>query len=173
MNNLSVTPRFLSGVITASGDVKVGMTGPYFTPVVSESGDLSWTNNGGLANPATVNIRGPQGPKGDKGDPGDVSSVNSVSPDGNGNVALTASDVPTSDSTSVQSHITSAESDISDLKSDLDDVESKVGPYMFSLELDTDVSSATYGELCLYLYYPDGATPPPITLEGDSLYWTY
>ena len=67
-------------------------------------------------------IQGIQGPKGDKGDPGDVSSVNSVSPDGNGNVALTASDVPTSDSTSVQSHITSAESDISNLQTDVGDV---------------------------------------------------
>lgn len=47
---------------------------------------------------------------------GSVSSVNNISPDGNGNVALTASDVPTSDSTSVQSHITSIESDVTDLQ---------------------------------------------------------
>ena len=53
---------------------------------------------------------------------GAVSTVNNVSPDANGNVALTASDVPTSDSTSVQAHITSAESDISDLQTDVGDV---------------------------------------------------
>lgn len=47
---------------------------------------------------------------------GSVSSVNEISPDGSGNVALTASDIPTSDSTSVQQHITDIESDISDLQ---------------------------------------------------------
>ena len=49
-----------------------------FTPSVSENGDLSWTNDKGLPNPETVNIKGekgdtgPQGPKGDKGDAGDT-----------------------------------------------------------------------------------------------------
>ena len=44
--------------------------GLYFTPHVSESGDLSWTNNAkNIENPATVNIMGPQGPVGPKGDP--------------------------------------------------------------------------------------------------------
>ena len=32
--------------------------GATFTPYVSESGDLSWTNNKGLENPTTVNIKG-------------------------------------------------------------------------------------------------------------------
>lgn len=35
-----------------------GLRGPYFTPYVDEHGNLSWTNNGGLPNPATVNIAG-------------------------------------------------------------------------------------------------------------------
>lgn len=40
-----------------------GVRGYYFLPAVSANGDLSWTNNSGgeLANPTTVNIRGPQG----------------------------------------------------------------------------------------------------------------
>lgn len=46
---------------------------------------------------------------------GAVSSVNNLSPDPNGNIALEASDIPTSDSTSVQEHITQIESDITDL----------------------------------------------------------
>ena len=46
---------------------------------------------------------------------GAVSSVNEISPDPDGNIALTASDVPTSDSTSVQQHLTDIESDVSDL----------------------------------------------------------
>lgn len=40
-----------------------GARGYYFWPIVSANGDLSWNNNSGgeLANPTTVNIRGPQG----------------------------------------------------------------------------------------------------------------
>lgn len=38
--------------------------GVTFTPHVSETGDLSWTNDGGLENPETVNIMGPEGPEG-------------------------------------------------------------------------------------------------------------
>ena len=44
-----------------------GPAGPYFTPSVSEEGVISWTNNGGLPNPESRNIRGPQGEKGDDG----------------------------------------------------------------------------------------------------------
>lgn len=49
--------------IKASGvfDGKPGDNGVTFTPSVSENGDLSWRNNGGLPNPQTVNIRGTQG----------------------------------------------------------------------------------------------------------------
>lgn len=56
-----------------------GPAGPYFTPAVSSDGTISWTNNGGLQNPETQNIRGPQGeqgiegpqgPAGPAGDPG-------------------------------------------------------------------------------------------------------
>lgn len=42
---------------------------------------------------------------------GSVSTVNNVSPDSNGNVALTAADVPTSNNTSVQERIETIESD--------------------------------------------------------------
>lgn len=50
---------------------------------------------------------------------GAVSSVNGVSPDINGNVALTATNVPTSDNRSIQAHITEAEADIDDLQTDV------------------------------------------------------
>ena len=56
---------------------KQGNTGVTFTPHVDEQGNLSWTNDGGLENPKTVNIKGPKGenstvpgPKGEKGDDG-------------------------------------------------------------------------------------------------------
>ena len=41
--------------------------GATFTPAVSAAGVLSWTNDKGLANPASVNIMGPQGPAGAAG----------------------------------------------------------------------------------------------------------
>lgn len=41
--------------------------GATFTPAVSAAGVISWTNNKGLANPASVNIMGPQGPAGATG----------------------------------------------------------------------------------------------------------
>lgn len=47
---------------------------------------------------------------------GAVSSVNNVSPDANGNIALTASDISCSDNDSVQTHITALESSVSDLQ---------------------------------------------------------
>ncbi len=58
-----------------------GDAGPYFLPNVSSEGVISWTNNGNLPNPTSVNIKGPQGeqgpqgPKGDKGDPGEATSL--------------------------------------------------------------------------------------------------
>lgn len=54
-------------------DIELGnLDGATFTPSVSENGDLSWTNNKGLENPTTVNIKGEKGDKGQKGDKGDT-----------------------------------------------------------------------------------------------------
>ena len=47
-----------------------GTNGATFTPSVDANGNLSWTNDKGLANPATVNIKGPKGDKGDAGSGG-------------------------------------------------------------------------------------------------------
>lgn len=44
-----------------------GDTGAVFTPAVDAAGNISWSNNGGLPNPATRNIRGPQGEQGPRG----------------------------------------------------------------------------------------------------------
>jgi len=57
-----------------------GSNGSTFTPSVASNGDLSWTNNGGLQNPTTVNIRGPQGPPGQGGGgPGGGSTIHRIS----------------------------------------------------------------------------------------------
>lgn len=44
-----------------------GTNGATFTPSVDANGNLSWTNDKGLANPATVNIKGPKGDSGEGG----------------------------------------------------------------------------------------------------------
>ena len=45
--------------------------GVVYTPSVSSEGVISWTNNGGLENPTSVNIKGVKGDKGDTGAKGD------------------------------------------------------------------------------------------------------
>ena len=52
----------------AKGDA--GAPGVTFTPHVDGNGNLSWTNDGGLDNPATQNIRGAAGAKGETGSAG-------------------------------------------------------------------------------------------------------
>ena len=65
-----------------------GTNGATFTPSVNANGDLSWTNNGGLVNPATVNLKGPkgdtgaQGPKGDTGAQGPQGATGPQGPKG-------------------------------------------------------------------------------------------
>lgn len=53
-----------------------GEDGVTFTPSVDANGNLSWTNNKGLTNPPTVNIKGP---KGDSGEGGGVSVITQTS----------------------------------------------------------------------------------------------
>lgn len=64
IENIELTP----GPQGATG--ATGESGATFTPSVSSSGDLSWTNNKGLTNPATVNIKGPKGDTGATGPQG-------------------------------------------------------------------------------------------------------
>ena len=52
--------------------ITTGTNGATFTPAVDDAGNLSWSNDKGLANPATVNIKGDAGAKGDKGEKGDT-----------------------------------------------------------------------------------------------------
>ena len=55
-----------------------GPAGAVYTPSVTD-GLLSWTNDGGLENPAPADIRGP---KGDKGDPGEAGPPGADGADG-------------------------------------------------------------------------------------------
>ena len=73
-------------------DIENGVyNGATFTPYLSTKGDLSWSNDKGLDNPKTVNIKGPkgdkgecgeQGPKGDRGEKGDQGLVGPQGPQG-------------------------------------------------------------------------------------------
>ena len=47
-----------------------GLTGYIFTPSIDSEGNVSWTNNGGLTNPATVNVKGAKGDTGATGPQG-------------------------------------------------------------------------------------------------------
>ena len=61
---------------------KAGVDGVTFTPSVSADGVISWTNDGGLSNPHSMSIRGPQGVKGDKGDVGARGPAGPTGPEG-------------------------------------------------------------------------------------------
>lgn len=53
--------------------------GATFTPHVASNGDLSWTNDSGLENPQSVNIKGP---KGDRGLTGPTGATGPQGPEG-------------------------------------------------------------------------------------------
>lgn len=55
-----------------------GATGPMgtvFVPSIDSNGNVSWTNDGGLDNPETVNVRGPQGAQGTQGPKGETGAT--------------------------------------------------------------------------------------------------
>lgn len=70
-------------------DINNGVyNGATFSPELSVDGDLSWSNDKGLVNPESVNIKGPKGDKGDrgeqglKGDKGDIGLIGPQGPKG-------------------------------------------------------------------------------------------
>lgn len=68
----SIAPVYggtLGNELSFQAKVPQGVT---FIPSVSDAGEISWTNNGNLPNPATKSVKGP---KGDNGDPGIVISA--------------------------------------------------------------------------------------------------
>lgn len=99
-----------------------GASGATFTPSVSSAGVLSWSNNKGLSNPSSVNIKGPkgdtgatgstgaqgpqgiQGPKGDKGDKGDKGATGPQGPAGQNAASAFEGYSPSQFATSGHSH---------------------------------------------------------------------
>ena len=82
-----------------------GQDGATFTPSVDAEGNLSWTNNKGLVNPPTVNIKGDkgdtgeQGPQGIQGEKGEDGLTTDISLNGttytHSNGTITLPDYPT------------------------------------------------------------------------------
>lgn len=60
-----------NGGASGGGSGRDGKDGATYIPFVNEDGVLSWSNDQGLENPPTVNIKGPKGDKGDQGEKGE------------------------------------------------------------------------------------------------------
>ena len=68
--------------IVIDGKIVEIADGATFTPAVSESGEISFSNDKGLPNPPPVNIRGPQGEPGKPGEPGEAGPQGPQGPPG-------------------------------------------------------------------------------------------
>ena len=94
-------PQGIPGI--PGNDGNDGVNGITFTPTVAADGTLSWSNDGGLENPASVNIKGPkgdtgpQGPQGEKGDTGEQ-GIQGV-PGSNGTDGITFTPIVAADGT--------------------------------------------------------------------------
>ena len=69
-----------------------GTNGATFTPYVSSSGELSWTNDADKENPATVNIKGVKGDRGDSGVTTPINGFFTMYVDGDGNLWVLSED---------------------------------------------------------------------------------
>ena len=69
-----------------------GKQGATFTPYVSSSGELSWTNDADKENPATVNIKGVKGDRGDSGVTTPINGFFTMYVDGDGNLWVLSED---------------------------------------------------------------------------------
>ena len=69
-----------------------GTDGTTFIPSVSATGDLSWSNDDGKENPATVNIKGAKGDRGDSGVTTPINGFFTMYVDGDGNLWVLSED---------------------------------------------------------------------------------
>ena len=117
-----------------------GEDGATFTPSVDSKGNLSWSNNKGLTNPTTVNIKGEKGDKGDQGiqgkqgEKGNDGLTTAISVNGNtyshSNGTITLPNYPTDNSakiTELESIIASLQETIADLTTRLEALETPTG----------------------------------------------
>ena len=110
----TITAQSVGYLTSASGTTPPEGQWATTVPAVAQ-GEFLWTrttiayNTGDIVTAYSVARSGIDGA-------GSVSAVNTVSPDSGGNVSLTANDIPTSDTDSVQDHITQIETNISSIQ---------------------------------------------------------
>ena len=78
----SIAPVYggtLGNELSFQAKVPQGVT---FTPSVSDAGEISWTNNGNLPNPATKSVKGAKGDTGPQGPKGDTGAIGATGPQG-------------------------------------------------------------------------------------------
>lgn len=147
--------------------------GVYYTPRVSSDGVISWTNNGGLANPTPVNIKGaagkdgatgPQGSKGDKGDTGATGPQGEQGPQGAAATIKvgTVTTLPPGSKATVTNSGTqnAAVFDFGIPQGASEDGSGGGSSVMYSFEVDSN------GDLIMY--YEDGGTPPSLAISDDG-----
>ena len=109
-NASTITNQSVTYQQSSSGTLAPGGTWSETIPTVTP-GYFLWTrtqmtfNDGTTITAYSVSRYGIDGS-------GAVSTVNNVNPDANGNISLVASDIPASDSASIQAHLTNIESDL-------------------------------------------------------------
>lgn len=122
-----------------------------------------------------------KGEKGEQGDAGSVTSVNNINPDVNGNVALSANNIPTLDNVNVQGHLTADETDIAELKTSI--IQSSAyavtgngttSHSLTGLTADHVVGNwGMYSDSGLTTPIPENAPTCDLTITTYSGYWTY
>lgn len=112
---------------------------------------------------------------------GAVSTVNNVSPDGNGNIALAATNIPMSDNQSVQTHVADAETDITDLKTSIIQATEQTitssttgtSAWITLTGLTADHVVGNWGLRDSNGAIPENAPPCDIEIEPDTNRWRY
>lgn len=113
----SITTQNVSYQTSSSGTVAPSGSWTTTIPTVSP-GDFLWTrtqlafNDGTTVTAYSVSRYGIDGS-------GSVSTVNGLSPDGNGNIAVTATDIPMINNQSIQENVDELADDVDELKTDL------------------------------------------------------
>ena len=87
----STTKNWHIGAVD-TGILAEGTEGTTFIPSVSATGDLSWSNDDGKENPATVNIKGAKGDRGDSGVTTPINGFFTMYVDGDGNLWVLSED---------------------------------------------------------------------------------
>ena len=162
-----------SGTVAPSGSWTT--TIPSVTP-----GNFLWTrtqlafNDGTTVTSYSVSRYGIDGT-------GAVSTVNNISPDGNGNIALAATNIPMSDNQSVQTHVSDAETDIGALQTSIIQATEQTitssttgtSAWITLTGLTTDHVVGNWGLRDSNGAIPENAPPCDIEIETDTNRWRY